>query len=246
MKCPYCAERIKAAAIYCKHCHRHLGKTDDLVDRLADLHAAVAALEASIAVLPAEMAEHSQQSDVRPPGWLVVLTMALAASLIAGLANYIWWQVPSGDPSEAVLLAVSIGAAPVAALMLGIHHPVPRWRRMTVIGTIAAVGYSVVEWHHGSGFFLVEAVWLVPFFVLACIMSGAFGGWLGDRSLRREAVTLPTRVHEIVTWGSSPADDGLLRHLADFAKAITPLVTALAPLLLLVLQFIRELGEKQP
>ena len=256
MRCPYCAERIKAQAIRCKHCHRDLPKRDDVVGRLADLRSALVALEKSIALIPSPEAVAAdlhqagapdQEGSADRPGWPLILLIAVAVSLISAGAMLAYNAVPSSSSLEPLLVGLTLGVAPLAALILGIYHPAPRWPPMAVIGVVSALGFltAASPWSLASPSDILLMLYVfVSAFVVACVMVGAFGGWIGDRFLRRDPVTLPTRVRKFLVKGHRPPKDGLLERVADLAIAITPLVVALVPLAILVLQFLQNRGEQ--
>jgi len=241
MLCPFCAEEIKREATYCKHCHRDVpagGRdADSLVARLDDLEARLVAVETHLrSVAPIKV----PQGRLSRAGFILITVVAASA---AGIANYFWWQTV--DPAgEALLYVLAAGSGLVGALLVGITTPTPRFGRSVILGAICALAYLGGDAAGSMPFEWLYVLTAPLTYVFGCAMAGAFGGVLGDKFVRGQVPSLPEAVHRVVSRGGGHEPKPKLTVVADLAKAVTPLVTAIVPLALFIANYV--LGEKPP
>jgi hypothetical protein len=237
LNCPFCAEPIQAAAIVCKHCGRDLQFLLLISRELSALRCLLNDLEERVDAFESHSGDSGPAGTLSARSWGGVTALLIVAPAVAAAAmgaNFWWWEV-AGAVDEMLLMLVYLAVAPATAFTLTLSGFRRRKLTGSILGLGGAVGYLLAE-SLQVGTSAEEVIAVSVIYVLSSLCSGVFGGWLGDRMIRR--VESPFPLVRAISRRSREGGQrpGFIERLGRLAEATTPLVTALVPLALLLIK----------
>ena len=131
--CPFCAEKVKDAAIVCRHCGRFLGTAGDLSQRLRRIEEGI---DRKLSLL-----EQQTYNSSAEPYVITCVFWALFCGIVSGFGYLSAWEASYG--LDLVWLLLTFGVPLIVATALGYRHPGTRSQRnlgFLLIGLASALG----------------------------------------------------------------------------------------------------------
>jgi hypothetical protein len=235
MKCPYCAEEIKAEATVCRYCQRDLAFFKPVMHELSQLEARVSEISSSVDGLRSEVeALRSAGSPVSPPRskpteglslrlGLVALFPALVSIGLFWFQKFVWVSLLIPLPFGFLLGAWWHGKHPKAYALIGLTVGVTE-----MAAALIAIGIrpEPLELSDGVGAFVIYVVGATVLF----LAGGLFGDLFDSRRFPEEYEQpgLAMRVAENVTGAHKEPNKTLMLLIQALGPAFLGLLGTVA------------------
>lgn len=233
MKCPYCAEEIKAEAMVCRHCQRDLTFFKPIMRELSQLEARVSEISSSVDGLRSEVealrtgaisVPQSKSAEGLPLRLgLIALFPALVSIGLFWFQKFVWVSLLTPLPFGFLLGAWWHGKHPKAYALIGLTVGIIE---MAAALIAIGIGPDPLEFSDGIGAFVIYVVGATVLF----LAGGLFGDLFDSRRFPEEYghPRFARKVAENVTGAHKEPNKTLILLIQALGPAFLGLIGTIA------------------